>query len=96
MQKQRSFACYCNLIQNKLLWLNKLVRLNKAVLYNEELINVGIFDYDHLINSAGEILNYDGVTKKFDLSLITLLSLNFLNYLQQYLLAGHKQKLSFT
>ena len=43
-----------------------MVRLNKAVLYNEEYVNdAGIVDYGHLINSAGEILDYDGVTEKF-------------------------------
>ena len=45
-----------------------MVRLNKAVLYNEEFVHVhtGIVDYGHLINSAGTILDYDRVTKKFD------------------------------
>ena len=42
-----------------------MVRLNKAVLYNEEFVNAGIVDYGHLINSAGEIFNYDRVAKKF-------------------------------
>ena len=37
------------------------------MLYNEEFVNAGIVDYGHLINSAGEILDYDGVTKKFDI-----------------------------
>ena len=59
----------CEPIQNKPLWLNKLVRLNKAVLYNEEFVNAGIVDYGHLINLAGEILDYDGVTIKFDIPL---------------------------
>ena len=67
MQKLYSYACLCEPIQNKPLWLNKLVRLNKAVLYNEELVNAGIVDYGHLINSAGEILDHDRVTKKFDI-----------------------------
>ena len=66
MQKPYSYACLCEPIQNKPLWLNKLVRLNKAVLYNEEFVNPRIVDYGHLINSAGEILDYDRVTKKFD------------------------------
>ena len=57
----------CEPIQNKPLWLNKLVRLNKTVLYNEVFVNAGIVDYGHLINSAGELLDYDGVTKKFDI-----------------------------
>ena len=34
-------------------------------MYNEEFVNAGIADYGHLINSAGEILDYDGVTEKF-------------------------------
>ena len=42
-----------------------MVRLNKAVLYNEEFVNAGIVDYGHLINSAGEILDYDRDTEKF-------------------------------
>ena len=58
----------CEPIQNKPLRLNKLVRLNKAVLYNEEFVNAGIVDYGHLINSAGELLDYDGVTEKFHIS----------------------------
>ena len=57
----------CEPIQNKPLWLNKLVRLNKTVLFNELFVNAGIVDYGHLINSAGELLDYDGVTKKFDI-----------------------------
>ena len=65
MQKLYSYTCLCEPIQNKPLWLNKLVRLNKAVLYNEEFVNAGIVDYGHLINSAGEILDYGGVTEKF-------------------------------
>ena len=67
MQKLYSYTCLCEPIQNKPLWLNKLVRLNKAVLYNEEFVNAGIVDYGHFINSAGELLDYDGVTKKFDI-----------------------------
>ena len=57
----------CEPIQKKTLWINKLVRLNKAVLYDEEFVNTGIVDYGHLINSAGKILDYDGVTKKFNI-----------------------------
>ena len=34
-------------------------------MYNEEFVNAEIVDYCHLINSASEILDYDGVTKKF-------------------------------
>ena len=68
MLKTYSYTCLCEPIQNKPSWLNKLVRLNKAVLYNEEFDNAGIVDYGHLINSAGEILDYDRVTKKFDIS----------------------------
>ena len=49
------------------LWLHKLVRLNKAVLYNKEFFNVRIVDYGYLIDSAGKILDYDRVTKKFDI-----------------------------
>ena len=67
MQKLYSYTSLCEPIQNKPLWLNKLVRLNKAALYNEKFVNTGIVDYGHLINSAGEILDYDGVTKKFDI-----------------------------
>ena len=47
--------------------VNKLVLLNKAVLYNEEFVNARIVDYDNLINSAGETLDNDRVTKKFDI-----------------------------
>ena len=67
MQKLYSYACLCETIQNKPLWLNKLVRLNKAVWYNEEFVNVGIVAYGHLINSAGEILDYVRVTEIFDI-----------------------------
>ena len=67
MQKLSSSSCLCNPIQNKPLWLNKLVRLNKAVLYNEEFVNAGIIDYGHLVHSAGETLEYDKATKKFDI-----------------------------
>ena len=67
MQKLYFYTCLCEPIQNKPLWLNKLVRLNKAVLYNEVFVNAGIVNYGHLINSAGELLDYDGVTKKFDI-----------------------------
>ena len=67
MQKLRSSGCLCDPIKNKPLWLNKLVRSNKAVLYNEELANAGIVECGHLINSAGEILDYDRVTNNFDI-----------------------------
>ena len=53
------YTCLCEPIQNKPFWLNKLVCSNKAVLYNEEFVNAGIVDYGHLINSAGEILDYE-------------------------------------
>ena len=66
-QRHDSYTCLSEPIQNKPLWLNKLVRLNKTVLYNEEFVNAGIVDYGHLINSAGELWDYDGVTKKFDI-----------------------------
>ena len=69
IQKLYSYACLCEPIQNKPLWLNKLVRLNKAVLYNEEFVNAGITDYGQFVNSVGEILDYDGVTEKFDIPL---------------------------
>ena len=46
---------------------NSLPKFTAAVLYNEKFVNAGIVDYGHLINSAGEILNYDRVTKKFDI-----------------------------
>ena len=65
MQKLYSYTCLCEPIQNKPLWLNKLVRLNKAVLYNEEFVNAKIVDNGHLIDSVGEILDYDEVIKKF-------------------------------
>ena len=65
-QKLCSSACLCKPIQNIPLLLNKLVRLNKAVL-QKKLVNASIIDYGHLINSAGEILDYDKVTKKFDI-----------------------------
>ena len=68
MQKLYSSACLCEPVLNKPLWLNKLVRLNKAVLYNDKLAYGGIIDYGHLINSAGEILDYDRVIEKFDIS----------------------------
>ena len=94
MQKLYSYTCLCEPIQNKLLWLNKLVRLNKAVLYNEEFVNAGIVDYGHLINSAGEILDYDGVTEKFHIPrVITLPSLNLFKYVQQYLSARKTTKI---
>ena len=48
MQKLYSYACLCEPIQNKPLWLNKLVCLNKAELYNEEFFNAGIVDYDRV------------------------------------------------
>ena len=44
-----------------------MLRLNKAVLYNEEFVNAEIVDNGHLINSAGEILDCDRITKKFDI-----------------------------
>ena len=44
MQKLHSYACLCEPILNKPIWLNKLVRLNKAVLYYEEFVNAGIVD----------------------------------------------------
>ena len=67
MQKLYSYTCLCKPIQSKPLWLNKLVCLNKAALYNEEFVNAGIVDYGQLINSAGEILDYDRVIEKFDI-----------------------------
>ena len=67
MQKLYSPACLYEPLQNKPLWLNKLVRINKAVLYNEKFVNAGIVDYGHLINLAGEILDYERVTEKFDI-----------------------------
>ena len=51
----------------QIIMANKLVRINKVILYNEEFVNAGIVDYGHLINSAGEILDYDRVTEKFDI-----------------------------
>ena len=68
MQKLRFSADFSDFIRNKPLWLNQLVRLNKAVLYNEELVYAGIVDYCHLSKSAGEMLDYDKVTEKFDIS----------------------------
>ena len=65
MQKLYSYTCLYETTQNKPLSLNKLIRLNKAVLHNEEFVNAGIVDYGHLINSAGEMLDYDGATEKF-------------------------------
>ena len=44
-----------------------MVRFNRAVLHNKELVNAGIIDYGRLINSAGEILDYDRCTKKLDI-----------------------------
>ena len=70
-----------------------MVRLNKAVLYNEEFVNAGIVDYGHLINSAGELLDYDKVIENLIFLLITLPLLNLLNYVQQYLLAGKTTKI---
>ena len=67
MQKLYSCACLCKPIQNKPLWLNKLVRLNKAVLYNKEFVKPGIIDCGHLINSIGEVLDYDRFTEKFNI-----------------------------
>ena len=65
LQKLYSYACLCEPIKNKLLWLIKLIRLNNAVLYNEVFVNAEIVDYGHLINSTGEILDYYRATEKF-------------------------------
>ena len=73
---------------------NKLVRLNKSVLYNEVFVNAEIIDYGQLINSAGEILNYDRVTKNLIFLQITLLLCNLLNYVQQYLFVETKTKIT--
>ena len=89
MQKLYSYAYLCEPIPNKLLWLNKLVRLNKAVLYNEEFVNAGIVDYGHLINSAGEIF------KKIDIPPDNSSSLNLLNYVQLYFLAGKTKFINY-
>ena len=65
-----------------------------------------MIDFGHLIYSAGEIMDYNRVTEKFDIPPITLLLmssiflpitlllLNLLNYAQQYLLAGKKKKIT--
>ena len=53
---------------NKPLMLNKMIRLKKASLYTVEFADAEIIDYDHLLNSAGEMLDYDRVTKKLDIS----------------------------
>ena len=36
-------------------------------IYNEELVNAKTIDYCHLINLAGELLDYDKVTEEFDI-----------------------------
>ena len=46
-------------------FLNTFVCLNKAALYNKVFIHKGINDFSHLMNLAGEIMNYDYVSKKF-------------------------------
>ena len=58
-QSQQLSFTRCNNQNSKPFWLKRLVRLNKAVLYSEEIVIARILDYGYLINSAGEILDYD-------------------------------------
>ena len=53
---------------DKPLWLNKLLRYRRKTLFNEEFVNAGIFDYGHIINLDVELMQYDSIAQKFDLT----------------------------
>ena len=47
------------------LWLNKLVKYQNIPIFIEEFYNVGIYDFQQLITSHGQLKSYDELANEF-------------------------------
>jgi len=53
----------CQSFDDRPLWLNKAVRYKIVPLWNAEMVNAGITDYGHLLDSNGELQEYDKIAE---------------------------------
>ena len=54
---------------NKFLWLNKNLKYQNKPVFIEEFFNAGIFDFEQLLDSDGNIKSYDTLSADFGLTL---------------------------
>ena len=59
------------------LWLNKLVKYQNKPIFIEEFYNVGIYDFQQLITSHGQLKSYDELAANLECELITMFFMKY-------------------